>query len=151
MDNRQAAGLLGFEPDLRSARAQPDLDAQHRRRGQLRDGDRRPVDGLGRDLPVGHQQVATGPPDAAEQHAAAVRHDADAVRRRAALEHELVHERRVDQHVLAPDRFHGVVAGQLPGTQAGTVDDDIGSRAGLAQIPDDALLDPPAEGLNPSG
>src|SRR5213076_2374200 len=103
------------------------------------------------DLPVWHQQVATGPPDAAEQHAAAVRHDADAVRRRAALEHELVHERRVDQHVLAPDRFHRVVAGQLPSTQAGTVDYDIGSRTGLAQIPDDALLDPPAQGLDPSG
>ena len=55
----------------------------------------------------------------------------------------------LDQHVLAPDRFHGLVVGQLPGTEAGAVDYDI--SAGLAQIPDDALLDSPAQGLNPSG
>ena len=78
-----------------------------------------------------------------------MRHDADAVARRAALEHELVHERRVDQYVLAPHRFHGLVTGQLPGTEAGTVDYDI--SAGLTQIPDDALLDSPAQGLDPSG
>ena len=151
MDNRRAAGLLGFEPDLRTARAQPDLDAQHRRRGQLRDGDRRPVDGLGGDLPVWHQQVAAGPPDPAQQDAPPVRHDADAVARRAALEHELVHERRADQHVLSPDRFHPVVACQLPGTQPGAVDHDIRPRSGLAQAGDDALLDPPAQGLDPAG
>src|SRR6266566_6139311 len=102
VDHGGAAGLLGFEPDLRSARAQPDLDAQDRRRGQLRNRDRRPVDGLRRDPPVRHQQVAAGPPDPAEEYAPAVRHDADAVRRRAALEYELVHERRADQHVLTP-------------------------------------------------
>jgi hypothetical protein len=149
MDDRQAARLPGFQPDLRAARAQPDLDAQHRRRSQLRDRHGGPRDGLRRDPLVRHQQVAAGPPDPAEQHAAAVRHDADAVRRRAALEHELVHERRVDQHVLAPDRFHGVVVCQLPGAEARTVDYYI--SAGLAQIPDDALLDPPAQGLDPSG
>ena len=51
--------------------------------------------------------------------------------------------------MLAPHRFHAVVPGQLPGTQPGAVDHDFG--AGLAQIPDDALLDPPAQGLDPAG
>src|SRR5690348_9469466 len=138
VDDRHAADLLGLQPDLRTAGAQPDLDAQHRRRGQLRYRRRGPVDGLLRDLPVRHQQVAAGPPDPAEQHPAAVRQDADAVARRAALEHELVHERRVDQDMLAPDRFHRVVAGQLPGTEPGAIDHDIGAR--LSPAPDDTLL-----------
>ena len=143
--------LLGLEPDPGPPRAEPDLDVQDVRTGQVRQHGRGPGDGGRRDLLVGHEQVAAGPADSAEQHAPAVRHDADPVCGPAAFHDELVHERRADHDVLAPHRLDGVVVRQLAGAQTGAVDDDIRDRAGLAEPGHNALLDPAAERLHPAG